>query len=96
MDAYEIIKRPLITEKSTAGIPVKKYSFIVDFRATKPQIKAAVEQLFNVKVDRVNTVNCKGKFKRQNRSEGYTSRTKKAYVMLKPGKQTIPFFDSLV
>jgi len=95
MDAYQIIKKPLLTEKSYAGIPVKKYAFVVDVRATKTQIKAAVEKLFSVKVDRVNTINVAGKYKRQGRSEGYTSKFKKAYVTLKEGEKAIAFFESL-
>jgi len=96
MNAYDIIKKPLLTEKSHAGIPIKKYGFYVDTRATKTQIKAAVEELFNVKVAKVNTVNVRGKFKRQGRSEGYTSKAKKAYVQLKEGEKAIPFFEGLV
>ncbi|MCL2061691.1 MAG: 50S ribosomal protein L23 [Firmicutes bacterium] len=96
MDIYEIIKKPILTEKSTAGIAVKKYAFVVDVRATKTQIKSAVEQLFNVKVEKVNTVNVRGKFKRQGRNEGYTSKSKKAYVKLKEGEKPIPFFEGLV
>ncbi len=99
MDAYEIIKKPLLSEKSYAGIPSKKYTFIVDFRANKTQIKAAVEELFkqyNVKVEKVNTANVRGKYKRQGQNEGYTSKFKKAYVQLKDSSPAIPFFESLV
>ena len=96
MNAYDIIKKPLLTEKSHAGIPVKKYGFIVDTRATKTEIKAAVEQLFSVKVQSVNTVNVRGKFKRQGKSEGYTAKSKKAYVQLKQGEKPISFFEGLV
>jgi len=96
MDAYQIIKKPLLSEKSYAGIPVKKYTFLVDVRATKTQIKSAVEELFSVKVDRVNTINVPGKYKRQGRSEGYTSKRKKAYVTLKDGEKAIPFFETLM
>jgi large subunit ribosomal protein L23 len=96
MDAYEIIKRPLLTEKSYAGIPVKKYAFEVDTRATKPQIKAAVEKLFNVKVASVNTVNGNGKLKRKGKTQGYTPDYKKAFVQLKEGEKAIPFFESLL
>jgi len=96
MDAYQIIKKPLLSEKAYAGIPVKKYTFIVDVRATKTQIKSAVEELFSVKVDRVNTVNVAGKYKRQGRNEGYTSKRKKAFVTLKDGEKPIAFFEGLV
>jgi large subunit ribosomal protein L23 len=96
MNAYDIIKKPLLSEKSYAGIPVKKYTFIVDKRADKTQIKTAVEQLFGVKVAKVNTVNVKGKFKRQGKTSGYTSDFKKAYVSLAQNSKTIEFFDNLV
>ena len=95
MKAYSIIKRPVLTEKSYAGIPSKKYVFIVDPSSTKPQIKEAVEQLFGVNVEKVHTVSVKGKFKRQGKTSGYTSDYKKAYVELSEGSKTIEFFDSL-
>lgn len=95
MNAYDIIKKPVLTEKSYAGIPVKKYVFVVDTNATKGQIKNAVEEIFNVKVEKVNTVSIKGKLKRQGRSQGYTSDYKKAYVKLTDDSKSIEFFDSL-
>ena len=73
MNAFEIIKKPVLSEKSYAGIASKKYVFVVDSRADKTQIKNAVEAAFGVKVAKVNTVNVRGKLKRQGRSEGYTS-----------------------
>ena len=82
MNAYDIIKKPLLSEKSYDGIPSKKYVFVVDERADKTQVKAAVEQIFGVTVDKVNVVNVRGKYKRQGRTEGYTSKFKKAYVKL--------------
>jgi len=96
MDAYQIIKKPLLSEKAYSGIPNKRYTFLVDTRATKTQIKAAVEELFSVKVDTVNTINVPGKYKRQGRSEGYTSKRKKAYVTLKEGEKAIAFFEGLM
>ena len=95
MNAYDIIKKPLLTEKSYDGIANKKYVFVVDERADKTQIKAAVEQIFAVQVEKVNVVNVRGKYKRQGRTEGYTSHFKKAYVQLKKDSKTIEFFDSL-
>lgn len=95
MNAYEIIKKPVLSEKSYAGIPNKKYVFIVDGRADKTQIKNAVEQVFDVKVAKVNTVNVRGKLKRQGRSEGYTAAHKKAYVTLTADSKAIQFFESL-
>ncbi len=95
MNAYDIIKKPVISEKSTDGIPNKKYVFVVDERADKTQIKAAVEQIFNVRVEKVNVVNVRGKFKRQGRTEGYTAKFKKAYVKLTSDSKAIEFFESL-
>ena len=95
MNAYDIIKKPLLSEKSYDGIPSKKYVFVVDDRADRLQIKAAVEQIFDVKVDKVNVVNVRGKYKRQGRTEGYTSKFKKAYVKLTNDSKAIEFFESL-
>lgn len=95
MNAYDIIKKPLLSEKSYDGIPCKKYVFVVDERADKTQIKAAVEQIFGVTVDKVNVVNVRGKYKRQGRTEGYTSKFKKAYVKLTADSKAIEFFESL-
>lgn len=95
MNAYDIIKKPLLSEKSYDGIPSKKYVFVVDERADKTQIKAAVERIFGVTVDKVNVVNVRGKYKRQGRTEGYTSKFKKAYVKLTADSKAIEFFESL-
>lgn len=95
MLAQDIIIKPLLTEKGYDGIADKKYSFIVAKSANKTEIKLAVEKLFNVKVESVNTVNCKGKLKRMGRNEGYTPNYKKAIVQLKADSKTIEFFDSL-
>ena len=92
MNAYDIIKKPVLTEKSYEGIPAKKYVFIVDERADKSRIKAAVEQIFGVTVEKVNV---RGKYKRQGRTEGYTSSFKKAYVKLTADSKAIEFFESL-
>ena len=82
MTAYDIIRRPLRTEKAFKDLAIKKYVFVVNPRATKIQIKAAVEEIFSVKVEKVNTVNVRGKLKRQGRTEGYTSKFKKAIIQL--------------
>ena len=95
MTAYDIIKKPILSEKCYATISDKKYGFIVDKNADKVQIKNAVEQIFKVKVDTVRTVNVKGKLKRQGRYEGYTPDYKKAIVQLKEDSKSIEFFDSL-
>ena len=99
MNAYDIIKKPLLSEKSYATISDKKYTFVVDNDANKIEIKQAVEQIFKVKVKRVNTLNVKGKQKTQNtkqgRSVGRTSDYKKAVVWLTPDSKPIEFFESL-
>ncbi|MBO5714526.1 MAG: 50S ribosomal protein L23 [Clostridia bacterium] len=95
MAAHDIILKPLLSEKSYAGIADKKYYFIVAKNANKTQIKLAIEEIFGVQVERVNTANVRGKLKRQGRYEGYTSDYKKAAVWLKKDSKTIEFFDSL-
>lgn len=95
MNAYDIIIKPVLTEKSYEGIETMKYTFKVDARATKTQIKRAVEEIFQVKVAKVNTVNYDGKIKRMGRSEGRTPAFKKAYVQLTADSKRIEFFDSL-
>lgn len=94
-NAYDIIIKPVLSEKSYADIPNKKYTFIVAKKANKTEIKQAVEEVFGVKVASVNTVNVDGKFKRQGKTEGYTSDYKKAFVQLKADSKSIEFFDSL-
>ena len=85
-DPYEIIERPLLTEKSVAGAGLGKYTFRVRKAANKIEIAKAVEKVFNVKVDGVNTMIVKGKKKRLGRHpEGKTADWKKAIVTLKPG-----------
>lgn len=95
MAAHDIILKPLLSEKSYAGIKDKKYYFIVAKDANKTQIKLAIEEIFGVKVDKVNTANVRGKLKRQGRSQGYTSDYKKAVVWLDKDSKSIEFFDSL-
>ena len=97
MKAYEIIKKPLMSEKSYAGIGAKVYTFVVDNNANKVEIKNAVEEIFKVQVEKVNTV--KGHKKSQNtrngRTVGKTSDIKKAIVTLKADSKPIAFFESL-
>ena len=94
MLAQDIIIRPILSEKSYADIANKKYYFEVAKKATKTQIKAAVEQIFKVKVVDVNTVRVKGKEKRMGRSVGKTSDYKKAIVQLAEG-DSIEIFEGL-
>ena len=99
MNAYDIIKKPLLTEKSYADIANKRYTFVVDKDANKIEIKQAVEKIFKVKVKQVNTLNVRGKEKSQNtkkgRTVGKTSSYKKAIVWLAEGSKPIEFFESL-
>ena len=96
MNHYDIIIRPVLTEKSYDMIGSKTYTFIVDKRANKTEVKQAVEAVFEgVKVDKVNIVNHLGKMKRQGRFEGRRASTKKAYVTLKENSKGIEFFDSM-
>ena len=85
MDARDIIKRPVITERSADLMSEDKYTFDVDVRANKTQVKHAVEEIFDVKVDKVNIMNVKPKKKRMGRYEDYTNRRRKAIVKLKEG-----------
>ena len=80
--AEDILLRPYITEKSNIDIAQGRYTFIVDTRATKTEIRQAVEKLFNVRVHSVNTVNYDGKWKRQGAHTGLTSSYKKAMVQI--------------
>jgi len=95
MREHDIIIKPLLTEKSYAGVATKKYTFVVAKKANKTEIKLAVEKLFDVQVESVNTANVRGKLKRMGRSEGYTPAYKKAIVQLKADSKPIQFFESL-
>ena len=95
MRERDIIIRPLLSEKSYADIANKRYVFVVAKDSNKTEIKLAIEKLFEVQVDWVNTVNCRGKLKRMGRNEGYTPAYKKAIVQLKADSKGIEFFDSL-
>jgi large subunit ribosomal protein L23 len=86
LDAYDVIVRPVITEKSTMASEYNQVVFNVRREATKPQIKQAVEQLFDVKVKSVNTLNRKGKVKRFKGILGRRKDTKKAVVTLEEGQ----------
>ena len=96
MAAQDIILRPVISEKSMAGIGDKKYTFEVAPDATKIDIARACEELFGVKVAKVSTLHVRGRFRRHGKDEGYTSSWKKAVVTLKQDSKTIEFFDSMM
>ena len=95
MDAQDIIIRPIITEKSMNGAAMKKYTFEVAKNAEKIQIKKAVEELFGVKVEKVNTLNVRGRLRRQGRHQGYTRSWKKAIVKLTEDSRGIEYFDNM-
>ena len=96
MLAQDIIIKPIVTEKSMMGIADKKYTFEVAKAANKIEIAKAVEELFKVKVSKVNTVSMRGKFRRQGRYEGYTRSWKKAYVTLAEDSKAIEFFEGMM
>lgn len=89
---YDIIRRPLITEKATYLLEDNKYCFEVDRRANKTQIKQAVEEIFKVRVEKVHTLSVPSKPRRLGRYVGRTSAWKKAIVTLAPGEK-LPFFE---
>lgn len=95
MTAQDILVKPILTEKSYDAIANKRYTFVVNKKANKTQIKRAVEELFDVKVDSVNTMNYSGKLKRQGKTEGRTSSFKKAIVQLTDNSKPIAFFENL-
>lgn len=95
--AYDVIIRPVITERSMAGITAGKYTFEVATSANKIEIAKAVETLFpGTKVDSVNTMHVRGKFKRMGASAGYRKSWKKAIVKITDDSKKIEFFESMM
>ena len=92
---YDIIRRPVLSEKAYDGFADKKYVFEVQIDANRTEIKQAVETVFGVKVEKVNTLRTLGKIKRQGRTSGRTAEVKKAYVTLKKDSKDIEFFDGM-
>ncbi|TJY38866.1 50S ribosomal protein L23 [Cohnella pontilimi] len=92
----DVIKRPVITERTSEFIDQLKYVFEVDLKANKTEIKQAVEQIFKVKVASVNTMRVPAKPKRYGRYNGYTSEWKKAIVQLEEGSKPLEFFEASV
>ena len=90
----DVIRRPLITEKATRGLDMNQYTFEVDPRAAKPDIKAAVEKLFDVKVVGISTMNPPRRTRRVGRFAGRRSQVKKAIVRLAEGNSIQLFPDS--
>ena len=96
-NVYDIIRRPVITEQSMAGVADNKYVFMVDINANKTEIKEAVEAIFGVKVAKVNTIRMQGKVKRVGANPaGKRADYKKAVVTLTADSKTIELFEGMV
>ncbi|MBQ7572898.1 MAG: 50S ribosomal protein L23 [Clostridia bacterium] len=99
MNSYDLLREPVLTERSMTpvydreGNEIKKYTFKVPVTANKVEIKQAVEEVFGVKVQAVNTIRMEGKMKRMGRSMGRRPAYKKAIVTLASGSKTIEFFE---
>ena len=94
--AYNVIIRPVVSERSFDLMSQNKYTFEVAKQAPKEEIAAAVEKLFGVHVLKVNTINVRGRYRRQGMHAGYTAKYKKAIVTLKQDSKGIDFFESMV
>ena len=92
---YDVIIKPVVSERSMDDAAMKKYTFKVDKNANKTQIKKAVEEIFGVEVEKVNVMNVNGKLKRMGRTTGMTASSKKAIVTLTEGSKEIEFFQGL-
>jgi len=93
---YDIIVKPVVTEKTMNDMADKKYTFYVHKEANRTQVKEAVEKMFEgVKVEYVNTMNLKGKLRRRGKAVGYTASRKKAIVQLKEDSKDIELFQGL-
>ena len=92
---HDIILRPVLTEASYEGIADKRYVFEVAKTANRTEIKMALEAIFGIKVEKVNTLRTLGKIKRQGRTFGRTPEIKKAYVTLKKDSKPIEFFEGM-
>ena len=92
---HDIIIRPIITEDSMNEMANKKYTFAVNRRANKVEVKRAVEEIFGVEVEKVNTMNMMGKMKRMGRNQGKRADWKKAIVKLTPESKEIEFFEGM-
>ena len=92
---HDIIIRPVITERSMEDMAEGKYTFVVDKRSNKTEIKKAIEAIFGVKVEKVNTMNMRGKVKRQGIYVGKRPDWKKAIVKLTEDSKRIEFFEGM-
>ena len=93
--AYDIIIRPVISERSMDDAQLRKYTFKVATDANKTQVRHALEEIFDIEIAKVNVMNVKAKKKRQGRTSGMTSKSRKAIVTLKPTSKEIEFFQGL-
>ncbi|MDD2647545.1 MAG: 50S ribosomal protein L23 [Eubacteriales bacterium] len=93
--AYDVIIRPVLTEQAYADFADKKYVFEVAIGSNKTEIKLAVESIFGVSVEKVNTIRTLGKIKRQGKFSGRTPEIKKAIVTLKKDSKAIEFFEGM-
>ncbi|KRM94991.1 50S ribosomal protein L23 [Liquorilactobacillus aquaticus DSM 21051] len=93
MESRKVILKPVVTEASMADMDDKRYTFDVDTRATKTQVKKAIEEIFDVKVVKVNIMNVRGKLKRMGRYAGYTKKRRKAIVTLSSDSKEIKLFE---
>jgi large subunit ribosomal protein L23 len=92
---YDIVLRPVLTEQSYDNVQDRKYTFIVAKTSNKTEIKHAVEQIFSVEVEKVNTLTRKGKKKRMGKYQGYRPNTKRAIVKITENSKTIEFFEGM-
>jgi len=95
MTSYDIIRKPVITEKSMTAMADKKYTFIVQITANKVQVKKAIEEIFGVKVEKVQTMRTMGKTKRMGVHVGKRADFKKAIVTLAADSKNIEFFEGM-
>ncbi|NLJ86246.1 MAG: 50S ribosomal protein L23 [Firmicutes bacterium] len=93
-DLRSIIRRPIVSERTMVLMEENKYTFVVDLKATKSQIREAVEQIFDVKVEKINTMRMTGKMRRMGRYEGKRPDWKKAIVTVREGDR-IELFEGL-
>jgi len=96
MNVYDIVIRPVLTEKSYDRMPNKTYTFVVHNSANRTDVKIAIEQIFGVKVQKVNIYRQMGKVKRRGVQVGRTPELKKAIVKLFSESKDIPFFEGMV
>lgn len=92
---HDIIRKPVVTEKSMDDMSQGKYTFVVDKKANKTEIKNALEKIFDIKVKKVNTMNMEGKTKRMGANSGKRPSWKKAIVTLAEDSKTIEFFEGM-